>query len=104
MREIYKDQYATVMFEKFFSEKIDTTKVSKNRALFNKLWYNHLGLLLFKSHMNPKTPRRNETTANLTQDRSRRGKKSHIKKNKLHSTHRRIGSYLYLIKGIEEEY
>lgn len=25
-----------------------------------------------KSHMNPKTPQRNETTANLTQDRSRR--------------------------------
>ena len=54
------------MFEKFFSEKIDTTKISKNRALFNKLWYNHLGLLLFKSNMNPKTPQRNETTANLT--------------------------------------
>lgn len=42
MGELYKDQYATVMFKKFFSEKIDTTKVSKNRALFNKLWYNHL--------------------------------------------------------------
>ena len=35
MREIYKDQCATVMFEKFFSEKIDTTKVWKNRALIN---------------------------------------------------------------------
>lgn len=79
MREIYKDQCATVMFEKFFSEKIDTTKISKNRALFNKLWYNHLGLLLFKSHMNPKTPQRNETTANLTQDRSRRKKKPYQK-------------------------
>ena len=31
-----------MMFKKFRSEKVDTTNISKNKALFNKLWYNHL--------------------------------------------------------------